>query len=245
MKFQSDSSTPLYIQIKDHLQGQIQQGVYGAGDRLPSERELAQQFNVSRMTARQALQALAQDGFTYSRVGKGTYVSPLKFDQELRALTSFSEEMLQRGVVPTSRVLKAALEPADPDVAGRLQVAPGAELVVLSRVRLANGEPLALETAHLDHRLCPGILDRHDFSRESLYEVLRREYGWRLVRADQLIEARLPLPHERQALKLGKQTPVLSIIRVTFSHHNRPIECVASVYRGDQYQLRAELRCSD
>lgn len=245
MRFQSDSSTPLYIQIKEHLQMQIRRGVYGAGDRLPSERELAQQFNVSRMTARQALQALAQDGFTYSRVGKGTYVSPPKFDQQLRALTSFSEEMLQRGIVPTSHVLKAALEPADPEVAGRLQISPGTELVVLSRVRLANGEPLALETAYLDHHLCPGILERHDFSRESLYEVLRREYGWRLVRANQIIEARLPLLHERQALKLGKQTPVLSILRVTFDHQNRPIECVSSVYRGDQYQLRAELRYSD
>ncbi|NPV66005.1 MAG: GntR family transcriptional regulator [Anaerolineae bacterium] len=245
MNVQPHSSEPFYIQIKNYLQMQIQTGAYPVGARLPSERELAEQFNVSRMTARQALLLLAREGLTYTRVGKGTYVSPPKFDQDLDALRSFTEEMRQRGVEPSSRVLEATLRPADDEVAARLQIAPGAEVVVLSRVRLADGKPLAIETTHLDHQMCPGILDGHDFSRESLYGVLRREYGWVLVWADQIIEARLPQPHERRLLNIDRQTPVLGIRRTTYSRHDRPVEFVYSVYRGDQYQLRAILRHPD
>ncbi len=202
----ADPSTPLYTQIKDHLQIQIQQGAYPPGARLPSERELALEFGVSRITARQALQELIQDGLTYSRVGKGTFVCPPKID--LTVLTSFSEESRQRGMTPGSRVLKTALVPAEAATASWLQVSPGTEIVVLTRVRLANNRPLALETAHLDHRLCPGILDRHDFSHESLYEVLRQAYGRVMVWADQIIEARQPTHEECQI-------PLLGLTRVT------------------------------
>jgi len=239
---QPHSSEPFYIQIRNYLHTQIQTGAYPIGTRLPSERELAEQFGVSRMTARQALLLLAREGLTYTRVGKGTYVSPPKYDQDLDALRSFTEEMHQQGVEPSSRVLEAALRPADDEVAARLRIVPGAEIVVLSRVRLANGQPLAIETAYLDRQACPGILNGHDFSRESLYSVLRREYGWVLVWADQIIEARLPQSHERRLLEIDRQTPVLGIRRTTYTRQDRPIEFVCSVYRGDQYQLRAILR---
>lgn len=244
MELQPDSPTPLYIQIRDYLRMQIQTGVYAVGSRLPSERELADRLNVSRMTARQALQALTQEGLAYSKVGKGTYVSPTKIDQDLQTLVSFSEECRRLNLIPSSRVLKATVQPADRSVAERLQIAPGTEIVLLKRIRLANGKPLALETAHLDHHLCPNILQKHDFNHESLYEVLREEYGWALVWAEQIIEARLPNATERQLLSLNQETPVLSIIRVTFSKQDRPIEFVTSVYRGDQYHLHTVLRYS-
>ncbi len=245
MNVQPHSSEPFYIQIKNYLQLQIQTGAYPVGARLPSERELAEQFNVSRMTARQALLLLGREGLIYTRVGKGTYVSPPKFDQDLDALRSFTEEMREHGVEPSSRVLEAVLRPAEADVAAQLGIAPGAEIVVLSRVRLADGKPLAIETTHLAHQACPGILEGHDFSRESLYSVLRREYGWVLVWADQIIEARLPQPHERRLLGIDRQTPVLSIRRTTYSRHDLPVEFVYSIYRGDQYQMRAILRHPD
>jgi len=236
----ADSSTPLYTQIKDRLQLQIQRGAYEVGAKLPSERELAQEFGVSRMTARQALQDLVQEGLAYSRVGKGTFVSPPKID--LRALTSFSEESRLRGMTPGSRVLKAVLAPADTTTTRWLQISPGTEIVVLSRIRLANGKPLAIETAHLAHRLCPGILEHHDFSHESLYEVLRQEYGWVMVWADQTIEARQAVHEECQLLEMDRQIPVLSLTRVTYDSQDRPIEFVNSVYRGDQYRLHTVLR---
>jgi GntR family transcriptional regulator len=242
---QHESSVPLYIQIKELLQRQIESGEYAVGARLPSERELAQRYDVSRMTARQALRALAQEGLTHSRVGKGTFVSAPKINQELLALTSFSEDMRQRGIQPSSRVLSAEVHPAGTEVAARLHVLPGTEIVVLKRVRLADRRPLALETTHLPHRLCPGLLKQHDFERDSLYEVLRREYGWTLAWADQVIETRLPEESECHALDLDEKTPILKFTRVTFNEQNQPVEFVRSVYRGDQYRLRTILRYTE
>jgi len=214
---QHESAIPLYIQIKELLQNQIESGVFSVGARLPSERELAARYCVSRMTARQALRVLAQEGLTHARVGKGTFVSAPKINHELRALTSFSEDIQQRGLQPSSRVLVAEVRPVGNVMANRLQVAPGSEIVVLSRVRLADRQPLALETTHIPHHLCPRLLERYDFSWMSLYEVLRRDYGLVLVWADQVIETRLPKPHECEALKLDKNVPVLSFTRVTYN----------------------------
>jgi GntR family transcriptional regulator len=236
-----DSSVPLYIQLKEHIGLQIQSGAYPVGSRVPSERELARQYKVSRLTARQALLALVAEGLVYSRVGKGTYVSSPKIDSQLQALTSFSEEMYQRGMVPSSRVIRAGIELADGLVASRLQTLTSTQIVGLSRLRLVDGEPLALETAYLVERMCPNLLDGHDFSHESLYHVLRHDYGLTLVRADEVIEARLPSAHERLLLELPEHTPVLGMSRLTFTDKGQPIEYVRAAYRGDKYQLRVSL----
>lgn len=245
MPLQHESAVPLYIQLKELLHAQIRSGDYTVGARLPSERELAQRYGVSRMTARQSLQALAQEGLIHSRVGKGTFVSAPKIDQELRTLTSFSEDMQQRGLAPSSRILMAEVRPADPEMAGRLHVEVGSDVAVLKRVRLADAQPLAVEMTHVSYHLCPGLLDRYDFSHVSLYDVLRRDYGWELVWADQIIETRLPDEAECAVLQVGKRTPVLCFTRVTYNGDDRPLEFVRSTYRGDRYQLRTILRYSE
>jgi GntR family transcriptional regulator len=245
VSLQHESSIPLYIQIKELLQGQIRSGDYAGGARLPSERELAGRYAVSRMTARQALQALVVEGLVTSHVGKGTFVSTPKINQELRSLTSFSEDMRQRGATSSSRVLTAEVRAADQDIANHLHIKPGTRIVLLKRVRLANGQPLALETAHIPYHKCPGLLDRYDFGQCSLYEVLRQDYGWELAWADQVIGTRLPEADECEVLELDRGIPVLSFTRVTFDENDQPLEYVRSVYRGDQYQLRAILRYAE
>ncbi len=242
MTLQRQSSVPLYIQIKRLLKTQIENGEYPVGSQLPSERELAQLYSVSRMTARQALQALAQEGLTQSRVGTGTFVRSPKLDQELWTLTSFSEEMWRRGMTPSSRVRRADIIPATPDIAEKLDIRNGEEIARLDRVRLANDCPIAIEICHLPHDICPGILERNDFSRVSLYKVLRQDYGLLTVWADQTIQAGLSNEDERRALGLDESVPVLRLSRVTYDDHDRPIEYVRSVYRGDEYQLHAVLR---
>lgn len=236
-----DSSVPLYLQLKELLEAAIDSGSLPPGARLPSERELAETYQVSRMTARQALQILAHDGRTVSRVGKGTFVSEPKIPQELQALTSFSEEMARLGMKTTSRVLTAEVRPASDDIARRLHLLPGTEIVVLVRVRCGDDLPMALESAHLNHALCPGLLGRGDFSRVSLYDVLRHSYGLSVVRAEQIIETRLPQSREADALGIDRLTPVMNIERTTFDVLGRPVEFVRSVYRGDKYQFRTVL----
>jgi GntR family transcriptional regulator len=237
-----DSSVPLYVQIKEYIRQNILSGVYPPDSRIPSERQLAEQFGVSRLTVKNALDELAQEGLLHTRVGKGTFVSASKINQELHTLSSFTEEMLRRGQHPSSRVLSTGIMAADEEVARALQIEPGTKVVVMKRVRLADNQPVALETTTLVAALCPAILEKHDFSCESLYRVLSEEYGLRMVHAQQTIEARHATHHEVEALKIEPHIPILGITRVTYNEQDQPVEYARSAYRGDRYKFNAILR---
>ncbi len=231
---------PLYVQLYETLRADIYAQRFKPHEQLPSEREFCARFRVSRMTVRQALISLTRDGLIYSRVGKGTFVGEPKIDQQLKTLTGVSQELSSRGSTPSSRVLEAKLQTASPDLAKAIRVSAGTEIVVLTRVRLADGVPLAVETVHLPHSLCPNLLS-HDFSTESLYDVLEREYGYRLTRAEQTIEAALANSREIATLQLVPPAPVLVMERLTFTDQDILIEHVQSTYRGDRYKFRSSL----
>jgi len=241
MRLSREAPDPLYLQLKDSLVADITSGHYRSNQRLPSERELSTQFKVSRMTVRQALLELARDGTIYTRVGKGTFVAEPKIDQQLRALTGFSQDVRARGSKPASRVLEARVISATPDVAAALRLAPEAEVILLARLRLADGVPLAVETAYLPFALFPRLL-HHNFARESLYDVLETEYKLTLTQAEQSIEAALAVPRETELLQLTPPAPVLKMQRLTFSAEGVPVEYVLSTYRGDRYKFRSMLQ---
>ena len=240
VKLAREAPDPLYLQVKAALLADIGTGRYGSNQRLPSERELALRFQVSRMTARQALLELAREGAIYTRIGKGTFVAEAKIDQHLRALTSFSQDVRGRGNRPTSRVLDARVIPAAPAIAAALRVLPGADVVVLTRLRLSDEMPLAIETAHLPFRLFPNLL-RHDFAATSLYAVLASEYGATLTQAEQTIEASLAQPEELALLQIDPPAAVLRLQRLTYTSEGTPAEYVLSVYRGDRYKFHSTL----
>lgn len=237
-----DSPVPLYVQIKDYIRQNIQSGMFGVNERIPSERQLAEQFSVNRLTVSKAISELVQEGLLYTQVGKGTYVCPVKIDQVLQSLTSFTQDMDGRGKSASSRVLYAAVEPAGVEVAKALAILPGAEVFVLQRVRLADDQLIALEKSHITYALCPGILEQHDFSRESLYKVLHEVYGLHLTYAHQTIEAAIAEAEELEALEADSCTPILRITRVTHDDQDRAVEFVRSSYRGDRYKFHTVLR---
>ncbi len=239
--FVKNPSVPLYLQVKNTLEAEIREGKYGADQRLPSERELCERFDVSRMTARQALKELERDGLVFSRVGKGTFVNETKIDQQLRSLTGFSQDIQNRGARPSSRVLSAKIISAATHLAALLKLLPGAEVVELSRLRLSNETPLCIETAHIPHYLCPNIL-QNDFSQESLYRIFERDYGHRLGRAEQTIEASLAEPAEMELLQMTPPAAVLRIERLTYNQQDALLEYVTSTYRGDLYQFHLTLQ---
>lgn len=241
MSLKRESPTPLYLQLKNALLAEIDAGRYRPHERLRSERELCEHFKVSRMTVRQALTELMHEGVLYTQAGKGTFVSEAKINQELTALTGFSQDMRQRGSTPSSRVLDAKLIQATLFLSTILEVPPETEIVYISRLRLSDNIPMALETAYLPHRCCPGIL-QFDFAQESLYAVLENRYNTRLVRADQSIEAGLASAQEAALLDLSMPAPVLRIERVSYSEQNALTEYVVSAYRGDRYKFRTKLQ---
>ena len=141
-----EAATPLYIQIREHFQSRIQSGEYPEHTRLPSERQLAKRFTVSRMTVTKAIKELEQQGWVYARKGKGTFVaSRTKIDQTLETLTSFTEDMLTQGKRVSNRVIRMCIEEAERSVANELHVSPGTQLFVLERFRFANEKLISLE----------------------------------------------------------------------------------------------------
>jgi GntR family transcriptional regulator len=241
MRLYREAPDPLYLQLKDSIAAEIRAGGYRSHQRLPSERELANQFNVSRMTVRQAMLELVRDGMIYTRVGKGTFVAAPKIDQQLRALTGFSQEVRARGGQPTSRVLQATVLPGPPEATAALRLSSQAEVVLLARLRLADDIPLAAEFAYLPHALVPGLL-RHNFGRESLYDVLESVYGIKLTQAEQSLEAALADPRELELLELTPPAAVLRMQRLTMRDDGVPVEYVLSAYRGDRYKFHSTLQ---
>jgi GntR family transcriptional regulator len=177
----------------------------------------------------------------YTRVGKGTFVAEPKIDQQLQGVTSFTQDVRGRGASPSSQVLEARVVPAPPEVAAALCLAPRANVIILSRIRLADGEPLALETAFLPAALFPNLL-RHDFAVESLYAVLERDYRLALLQAEQTIEATLANQREIKLLKLAPPAAVLKMERLTQTTEGTLVEQVFSIYRGDRYKFHSSLQ---
>jgi GntR family transcriptional regulator len=236
------SPKPLYEQIKEFILHNIHSGTFAPNTRIPSERDLSKKFGVNRQTVNKAIKELIQEGRLYVQIGKGTFISDEPIDQQLDMLTSFTEEMAHRGQETYSRVLRAEMLPVEQETARNLQIPVGVDVILLRRVRMANNRPIALETSSVIASLCPDILVNHDFAKESLYHVLRTEYGVKLTHAEQTFEARAATKEEAKYLKLEVGDPVLAINRITFNEKNKPIEFVESVYRGDRYKFRAVLR---
>lgn len=237
-----ESPTPIFAQIRARLEDTISSGDLVAHQRIPSERQLSDRFRVSRMTVRQALDALTRDRFLYSLPGKGTFVADRKIiEQPLQHLTSFTQDILARGMRPSSRLLEGRIVQASFEMARLFGLAPTVEIVQVTRLRLADDEPLAIEAVHIPSALVPGLLDR-DLAAESLYLILGRDYGLALVGARQTIEAAEPTVEEQRILGLDGPRPVLRISRLTHDANGHVVEYARSVYRGDRYHLTVELR---
>ncbi len=194
------------------------------------------------MTVRHSVQRLVQLGLVHAHVGSGTYVTEAKIHQQLQELTGFTEDMTDRGLKPGSIVVRATTTKPTKEIAALLEIAPAEDIHVLERVRLAEGEPIALEAAHIHAEGYPNLLETHNFAKESLYDVLRTAYDRHLIYANQQIGARLPTPHEQTHLGITAKMPVLSLTRVTYDRDERPVEAVKSAYVGSKFQLSTTLR---
>lgn len=234
------SPVPKYYQLKEIIRDMIEKDELEAGQAIPPERELCERYGVSRMTARQALMELVNEGLLYRVQGLGTFVAEEKVRQGTGRLTSFTQDMRERGMEASSKIVEVEREGAGPVVARMLQIEPGQEIVRVKRVRNADGKPMALETSHLLYEVAKGILGV-DLSRRSLYEELSKA-GVRAMAAEQGYEAVLVNEEESEHLGVPVGSPALLIERVTFDEAERPFEYVKSVYRGDRYRVTTRLR---
>ncbi|MGH8775403.1 MAG: GntR family transcriptional regulator [Jiangellaceae bacterium] len=224
-------ATLKYLQVRDHLRSMAADELR-PGDPVPSERELCDLFDVSRMTVRQAVDALVVEGLLQRVQGSGTFVARPKVDLQVR-LTSFTEEMRRRGMTPAARRLRAERTPAGAAVARALEITPGDAVIYLHRLRLADDEPMSVEHTWLPATLVPGLLD--DEPPASLYAELEARglpptWGEDTVDAGDADEEEAPL------LDIPPGRSVLRIARRAFSG-DVAVEYTRAVYRSDRYTL--------
>ncbi|GGJ94608.1 GntR family transcriptional regulator [Pilimelia anulata] len=231
------SPVPKYYQLREILLDLIEREL-AVDAPVPSERELATRYGLSRMTARQAIEHLVSEGRLYRVQGRGTFVARPKIDIPLR-LTSFTEDMNARGMRPGSLDLGRRTSPAPAAVARELGLGPGAEVHVVERLRTADGVPMAIERSHLPAALAPDLLHR-PLENQSLYQLLGSAYGLVLDRGEQVIGAGVADAGDAQLLGLAEGSAVLQLQRRCWAG-SVAVEYAVSTYRADRYQLRASL----
>ncbi|HEY8473137.1 MAG TPA: GntR family transcriptional regulator [Natronosporangium sp.] len=226
-----------YHSIRDEILDLIAE--LRVGDALPPERVLAPRFGVSRMTLRRAVEELVREGRLVRRHGAGTFVAEPKIAQGL-AVTSFSEDMRQRGAVPSSRTLAVDEVLAGAQLGRRLEISPGEKVVRISRLRLADDAPMALETLHVPRSVAPDLTGEL-LAHHSFYELLATRYGVVLASGRQTIEATVTDEVESEILEVPLHSPAFLFERVSRATDGRVVEFVRSVYRGDRYQFALDL----
>ncbi|HWK35182.1 GntR family transcriptional regulator [Sphingomonas sp.] len=231
---QSDS-TPLYLQLARNLRDHIASGGVGPGHALPSERDLSEMTGMSRVTVRKGIETLIAEGLLVRRQGSGTFVAR-RIEAAGAVLSSFSEEARSRGEDPGVIWIMRRHAVATEEEATMLDLPAGAQVARLSRVRLADGEPLAIEHAVVPASFLPDL----DALGDSLYAALETT-GARPISGTQRIRASLATPTEAGILSIGENAEVLRIERLTRVADGRPVEFTRSAYRGDRYDFVTDL----
>ncbi len=230
---------PRYMQLRNRIGDAIETGILPERSAIPSEREIAALTGLSRVTVRKAIQSLVEDGAIVQRQGSGSFVMERseRVQQSLSHLTSYSEDMKQRGMSVTSTWLERSVCLPTPEERAALSLEEGDSVTRIARLRSADGRPMAIERASLPTDILPNPL----IVERSLYEVLERD-GNRPVRAVQTISA-INLPaEEADLLGVPEGAAGLRIQRVSYLRSDRVAEFTNSLYRGDAYDFVAELR---
>ena len=236
------TAVPKYYQLASILRQKIEDGEWQPRSPIPSERQLESLYHLSRTTIREAIDNLVQQGFLYREHGRGTFVSPQKLQKGWMELTSFSEDLVKRGIQP-GQIIRS-LERVVPSrrILQRLELAPGSSVCRIERVRLGDGTPIGLQTSYLALRPDQHITLKDMEASGSLYRILSEKFNIYPSEADETLEVTLATPEEARLLEIAPNAPLLMSERVLFSQERRPVEYVKILYRGDRNQYYAHLK---
>jgi len=231
---------PAYAQIEDRVAEAIAAGDLKAGDRLPPERELAGQLGVSRMTLRQALQTLERRGLVRRTVGRrgGTFVGEPKIERNLTAPAGLTEQLRRQGHQAGAEVLSVQKGSASRRTALALGLIPGAAVFEIVRLRLSDGEPLALERSLFPAERFAGLLERP--LEGSLYDLLQHEFGVSVARAVEGLEPVVATAREAGLLHVREGAPLLLVERTAFDEADSAVEYARDLFRGDRTKVVVE-----
>lgn len=235
------SPVPLYAQVETALAAKIADGTFPVGSRIPKEEDLIEQFAVSRTTIRQTVQNLIRRGLVEIRRGKGTYVAQPKMTQELTELSGFVEDMQALGRSASARVVDKRVVPANEQVARHLELAAGAMVVRIQRVRLADKIPLSFDETYLPREIGEKVI-KNDLETEPIFTLLEEKYKMPLIEAEYKLEATSADPVVARALGIGTGSPVFQIERTSYTEGHKPVDYEKLHYRGDHIRFVTRLQ---
>jgi GntR family transcriptional regulator len=230
---------PRYYQLKEILEKRLQSGEFQPGDQFPTDQSLCEAYGLSRGTVRRAIELLVEEGRLRREQGRGTFVTTPQLNQTFFRLASFDEEMSQRGRKPSTRLIQRKVIPATQQIAAELELEAGEDVIEVSRLRLADGVPMAFETRYLAYKVCPDLM-KEDLENQSIHSLLIDKYSLPLVRARHTIEARVLTTREARLLQTPPGAAGFFVSRITYSLDDRPITLYRIIYRGDEYRFTAE-----
>lgn len=232
------NNVPVYIQIHDQIKTEIEKGKWKIGDRLPSERELSVQFNVSRMTLRQAIQTLADEGILERKIGSGTYVARKKVQEKMSGTTSFTEIMLSQNRKPSSKTISYFVAKPSSSEMEKLHLGEEDSIVRMERIRYADDVPICFEVASLPLDIV-GEYSKQEISR-SLYQTLESKGGLKIGHANQTISAMVASERIAEYLDVKKGAAILRLRQVSYLEDGRPFEYVRTQYVGNRFEFYLE-----
>lgn len=227
----------IYIEIKDSLLQKINKGLYKAGEKIPSERVLSEEYHVSRMTARQAVGALVADGVVYREKGKGTFVASKQFSQN--NVKSFTQTLKEQGYDPSTIVLEFSNVHSLREISAVMELPYDAHFYKLKRLRLGNGVPIALETVYLPIDKFKDLKEK-DIG-HSLYKTLENDYGYVVGRVSNDIDACISNRIMMKLFEVQKPVALLKIIGVSYTIDGEKLFYEESYYRSDLYKHQADI----
>ncbi|TLG73871.1 GntR family transcriptional regulator [Culicoidibacter larvae] len=227
---------PAYKEIAEVIIHNLNEGIWKVTTPIPSEVELAKFFGVSRMTARHAIDRLVSRGYLYRIKGSGTFVNNLRYEKAIYGLTSFSEEIREKGMKPGSKIIEFERCPAEDRVAEKLMIQPDEEIFRVVRVRTADARPMAIEVAHLPVSIFPKLTKK--IFKASLYDYIEQDLKLEIDYSIQNIEATLADYEQAQLLDINEKDALLKIELLTFFDNGRVFEFVESFYRADRYKFQ-------
>lgn len=230
---------PKYLQVKQKIIHNIDNGSYKEKEAIPSERELITLFDVSRITVRKAIGELVNEGYLYRIHGKGTYVKGEGDQNNLVSITSCTQDIEEMGYTPSRKVLNEEVIPADAKRRTSLNLSDADQVFRLSRIYFADEEPLNFTTTYLPYKIFPDI-DLYDFSKVSLYRIIEEKYGVKITKATRTIEAISAHGELAENLDVEENVPLLQFCCTTYGQVNGkeiPIEYFKCCYRTDKFKF--------
>jgi len=225
---------PLYYQLMDIIIEEINSGKYKENDKLPSERELCEMYDISRATVRQTIQELEKEGYIYKEHGKGTFVSPERFKQDLLKFYSFTEEMKKLGKTPSSKVIDFEIVEVDDKIAKKMKMKLGEIVYKFTRLRLADAKPIMLETSYIPYERFKGI-SRIDLEQNAMYDIFTKRYNTVFSKAEESFQPVLTKENESKLLENQTGSPSMMIERITYEG-DKIIEYTVGIARGDRFK---------